>query len=224
MSENQIIKKIFKMEILSLIRNKGDFFNILVFFVLISTVWILAIPADLINLNKIGPSVIWVSLLFVIYLNLDKLFRADYYDGTLSQWLLNLNSLVIYAFSKIIIHWILSIAPLLVITPLLALMFHLSLKSLVIISGALFLGSWTLISLGAMVVTLTIKIESSSILVAIMLLPLYVPVLLLGIATTLTPVSINLLEAYFCLLAALAIISGLIAPFIAACGLKTALS
>ena len=52
----------------------------------------------------------------------------------------------------------------------------------------------------------------------------YLPVLLLGIATTLTPVSINLLEAYFCLLAALAIISGLIAPFIAACGLKIALS
>ena len=75
MSENQIIKKIFKMEILSLIRNKGDFFNILVFFVLISTVWILAIPADLINLNKIGPSVIWVSLLFVIYLNI--LFRIQ---------------------------------------------------------------------------------------------------------------------------------------------------
>lgn len=224
MVELQIVKKIFKSEYLLMLRNKGDFFNILVFFILISTIWALSIPGGIININKIGPSIIWVSLLLVIYLNMEKMFRLDYRDGTLSQWKLKLNSLTLYAFSKIVVHWSLSVIPLILITPCLALMFHLSINTLIILIMALLLGAWCLIALGAMAVTLTIKVESSSILVAILLLPLYVPILLLGIETTLTTTSSDLLGAYFCLLIALAIILGLISPVITACGLKIALS
>lgn len=218
-----VIQKIFRTECLAVFRNKANFFNNIIFFILVSTLWVLSVPVEVINVDKLGPSIIWVSLLLVIYLNLDKLFRADYLDGTLVQWNLSLGSLRIYVLSKLLVHWCISIVPLILVSPVLGLMFHFTLKSLVILMGSLVLAAWTLIALGSMVVTLTIRLDSSSLLVAIILLPLYVPILLLGTSATLASNSTELLSAYFSLLLALAILSGLISPFIAASGLKTAL-
>ena len=218
-----IVKKIVKSECIAVYRSKSSIVSGLVFFILIPTLWVLSIPKELVPIDKLAPSIIWVSLLLVIFFSLEKIFRHDYVDGSLIQWKLSLGSLKLYVLSKLISHWLINTIPLIIITPLLGLMFHLPVNTLFILTAAVLLASWIFIALGCMVITLTLRIESNSVLVAIMLFPLYVPVLLLGTATTLFASS-DLVSAYLALLLALAIISGLISPFIAASGLNVALS
>jgi heme exporter protein B len=155
------------------------------FFMLVVLLFPLATSPQEKLLQEIGPGVIWVSALLAILLSLPGLFQQDFDDGSLEQFLLTPHPLSLLIFIKLLSKWILFGIPLLLIAPLLALLYHLSLHEILILEFTLLLGTPSLFYLGAIAAALTVGLKNSGFLLAITLFPLYVPILIFSVIAVL---------------------------------------
>ena len=160
------------------IRDKGDIFNPLVFFVIVVTLFPLAIGSDSQTLTRIAPGVIWVAALLSALLSLERLFKHDYNDGSLEQMLLSPQPLFIIVCAKVFAHWLLTGIPIIVIAPLLAVLLHLEPGAYSALIATLFIGTPVLSLIGAIGVGLTVGIKKGGVLLSLLVLPLYIPVLI----------------------------------------------
>jgi len=160
------------------IRNKGDVLNPLVFFVIVITLFPLAIGSDPQVLTRIAPGVIWVAALLSALLSLERLFKNDHSDGSLEQMLLSPQPLFIMVLAKVIAHWLLTGIPIIVIAPLLAVLLHLEQDAYGALMLTLLLGTPVLSFIGAIGVALTVGIRKGGVLLSLLVLPLYIPVLI----------------------------------------------
>ena len=159
-------------------RSPQELVNPLIFFVLVVTLFPLAMtPSDTL-LQKIAPGVIWVSALLSVLLSLDRLFRQDYEDGSLDQLMLSPNPLVILVLAKVFAHWLLTGLPLVIISPLLAMFMHVPDAALPALLYSLLLGTPVLSLIGAIGVSLTVAVNRGGVLLSLIVLPLYIPVLI----------------------------------------------
>ncbi len=124
-------------------------------------------------------AVLWLAVLLAGQLSLDSLFRSDAEDGSLEQWLLAPVPLAWLVLVRVLLHWATAL-PLIVVSPLLAEMLHLPHDQLPMLLASLLLGTPLLSLIGGVVAALTVGIRRSGILVALLSLPLYVPVLVFG--------------------------------------------
>jgi heme exporter protein B len=152
----------------------------LLFFVLITMLFPLALGADQSALRRVGPGVVWVSAVLASLLALESLFRSDVEDGTMEQWVMSPQPLAWLLFVKTIGHWILTGLPLVLISPLMATGFAIENSALPTVIASLALGTGTLSMLGAIGAALTVSIRRGNVLVALIVLPLQVPVLVFG--------------------------------------------
>ena len=161
-------------------RSRAELFQALMFLVIVVSLFPLAVGPESALLKRIAPGVVWVAALLSVLLTLPRLFAADYADGTLEQLVLSPYPLPLIAAGKMLAHWLMSGLPLALISPLLGLQFGLDTGELWVLFVSLMLGTPVLSMIGAIGAALTLGVRGGSILMALLVLPLYVPVLIFG--------------------------------------------
>jgi heme exporter protein B len=161
-------------------RRRGDALQPALFALLVVVLFALALGGEARALASVAPAVLWLASLLAGLLALDSLFRGDADDGSLEQWMLAPVPLSWLVLVRTLTHWATTALPLLIATPLLAELLHLPRAQLPVLLASLALGTPLLSLLGAVVAALTVGMRRSGILVALLALPLYVPVLVFG--------------------------------------------
>jgi heme exporter protein B len=161
-------------------RSRHELANPLIFFVLVVTLFPLAVTPSEDLLRIMAPGVIWVSALLSVLLSLDRLFKQDYEDGSLDQLMLSPNPLVILVLAKVSAHWLLTGLPLVLIAPLLGVFMYIPDEALAALVFSLLLGTPVLSLVGAIGVSLTVAVNRGGVLLSLIILPLYIPVLIFG--------------------------------------------
>jgi heme exporter protein B len=161
-------------------RRRADVLATVFFFVIVVSLFPLSISPDPRLLMSIAPGVVWVAALLASMLSLGRVFSNDYVDGTLEQLLLTPQPLYLIVAGKVLAQWLVSELPLVLIAPLLGLQFGLSPNTLLVLTGSLLLGTPALSLIGSIGAALTLGLRGSGVLVALLVLPLYIPVLIFG--------------------------------------------
>lgn len=161
-------------------RRKAEVLSALFFFVVVAALFPLAIGPEAAMLRQIGPGVLWVGALLASVLSLPRLFENDWRDGSLEHLLLSSHPLGLLVSGKICAHWLVSGLPLVVLAPGLGLQFDLPPDVLGMLSLSLLLGTPVLSCIGAMGAALTLGVRGGGVLIALLVLPLFVPVLVFG--------------------------------------------
>jgi len=151
-----------------------------VFFILAATLFPFGVGPDPEILPRIGGGVIWVVALLAAMLSLERMFSADYEDGSLEQFVLSPLPMVMVALAKIIAHWLTTGVLLLVAAPVLAVFYNLPAAAFIPLIVSMLLGTPTLSLIGAIGAALTLGARRSGVLISLLVLPLYIPVLIFG--------------------------------------------
>jgi heme exporter protein B len=167
-------------DLLLALRRRSDVATALLFFVVVASLFPLGIGAEPNLLRAIAPGVIWVCALLSSLLSLRRLFEADYDDGTLEQMLLGAAPLGVVAAAKASAHWLVTGLPLVAIAPLIALQYDIAAGLYGVLALSLLLGTPVLSLLGAIGAALTLGLRGGGVLLSLLVLPLYVPVLIIG--------------------------------------------
>jgi heme exporter protein B len=205
-------------------RRRGDALQPLLFAVLVVVLFALALGAERQALEKLGPAVLWVAALLAGLLALDTLFRGDAEDGSLEQWLLAPVPLAWLVLVRTLVHWATTALPLVLATPLLGELLYLPHAQLPVLMASLLLGTPLLALLGAVVAALTVGMRRSGILVALLALPLYVPVLVFGAGSVTAAAQGLEFAGALLLLGAGLVLALVLAPLAAAAAIRISLS
>jgi len=210
-------------DLLLVMRRKSEVLTALFFFIVVTSLFPLGVGADAALLRKIAPGVIWVAALLSTLLGLQRMFASDYADGALEQLALAPQSMVLLVMGKIIAHWIVCGLPLVLLAPLIGIQFDLDASSLYVLMGTLLLGTPVLSLLGSIGAALTLGVRGSSVLMSLLILPLYIPVLIFG-AGAVYANSVGLdISGHFSLLGALLILALAFVPWVSSAAVKIAI-
>ena len=153
-----------------------------VFYLILVSMVPFAIGPDLVVLARIGPAILWIAGLLATLLGLDRLFQSDGDDGSLDLLLMSRPSGEAVVLVKCAAHWLLTGLPLVLVTPVFGLMLGMSPQALWQTTAALAAGTPALTLLGAVGAALTVGLRKGGLLLAVLILPLCVPVLIFGVA------------------------------------------
>jgi heme exporter protein B len=210
-------------DLLLALRRRSDVATALLFFVIVTSLFPLGIGAEPNLLRAIAPGVIWVSALLSSLLSLRRLFEADHDDGTLEQMLLGAAPLGVIAAAKAFAHWLVSGLPIAVIAPLIALQYDLAAQLFGILALSLLLGTPVLSLIGAIGAALTLGLRGGGVLLSLLVLPLYVPVLIIGAGAVEMAAAGLGGGGQLLLLAAMLVVAAAFAPWAIAAGLRISL-
>jgi len=202
------------------LRHRSELLNPLLFFLIVVTMFPLALGPDKLTLQAHAPAVIWVAAVLASSISLDMMFRSDFDDGSLEQLLLSPCPHTILVMAKILAHWLLTGAPLTVFAMLLSIFLYLPGAAVLPLLLTLLLGTPVLSLVGSVGVALTVGLRGGGMLLALLVLPLYMPVLIFAVAgvnNTLKGLSVYG-EIY--ILAAMLILAATLCPFATASSLK----
>ena len=175
-------------------------------------------------LGRIAPGVTWVAALLATLLSLDRLFQADFEDGSLDLLVLAPLPLEIVVLAKCLAQWLTTALPLVAAAPLMALLLHMDGAGFGVLLASLVIGTPALSMIGAIGAALTVGIRRGGVLLSLLVLPLYIPVLIFGvmaIEATLTGLSP---APHLMLLGALSLLATALAPWAAAAAIRLSLS
>ncbi len=201
-------------------RHRGAWLNPLTFIFMVILLFTLGIGPNATTLTANAAGIIWVVALLGIMLSLDALFRADYDDGSLEQLLLSPEPLYLPVMAKVLAHWVVTGLPIVVASPLFSLMLGISGKAIPALALGLLLGSGVLSFLGAIAASLTVSLRSGGLLIALLILPMYVPVIIFGSQFVQSAIEGWPLTATLSMLVALLIGSAVLAPLAIIGGLR----
>jgi len=202
-------------------RRRTDVLTTLFFFVIVVSLFPLGVGTEKQVLRILGPGVVWVAALLASMLALERLFAADYDDGTLEQMLMTPQPLAVLVLAKVFAHWLLTGLPLVAIAPLVGLQYHLPDSSLAAMMLSLLVGTPVLSLIGAIGAALTLGLRGGGILLSLLILPLYIPVLVYGAgAVTVSAINFADTQPYFSLLGAFLLLALILSPLAAAAALR----
>jgi heme exporter protein B len=204
-------------------RKREQLVQPLAFFAIVTTLFPLAITPERSQLREIAPGVVWVGALLAALLALDFLFRDDAQDGTLEQYALSGQSLTWLLFAKTATHWLLTGLPLAVMAPLAATTLGVDPPAFGGILIAIAIGTLALSLVGSVGAALTLGVKRSGVLLAILVLPLAVPILVFGARATQLAIRGESFTAALELLAAFAVLGLTLAPLAAAAAVRISL-
>ena len=207
-------------ELLLALRRRSDVGTALLFFVIVTSLFPLGIGAEPKLLRAIAPGVIWVAALLSSMLSLQRLFAADHADGTLEQMLLGAAPLGVVVAAKVFAHWLVSGLPLVLIAPLIALQYDLPTDLYGVLVLSLFFGTPVLSLLGAIGAALTLGLRGGGVLLSLLVLPLYVPVLIMGAGSVEMAAAGMSGQGQILLLAAMMIVAVAFAPWAIAAAVR----
>ncbi|QLB21206.1 heme exporter protein CcmB [Vespertiliibacter pulmonis] len=186
-----ILLTIIQRELKIAFRKPAEILNPLWFFLIIITMFPLLIGPNPTLLGKIATGVAWVAAVLSALLSFERLFRDDYLDGTLEQLLILPTGLSQVALAKVIAHWLLTGLPLILLSPITAVLLSLDIEVWWALVLTLLLGTPILSCLGAIGVALTVGLRKGGILLSLLILPLFLPVLIFA-ASVLEAATLNL--------------------------------
>ena len=215
-----LLMLVIRRDLLLAMRRRADVLTILVFFILVVSLFPLGVGPEMDMLRKMAPGVLWVAALLASMLSLGRLFSADYLDGTLEQMLLVPQSLSILVLGKMIAHWLVSGLPLVLMAPVLGLQFDMSVQGLMVLMAGLLMGTPILSMLGAIGAALTLGLRGGGVLLSLLVLPLCIPVLIFGTGAVEAVTSGLSVVSNLSLIAALLMLCLVFTPWVAAQALR----
>lgn len=219
----QAFTTVIRRDILLAFRRPSDVLTTLFFFVMVVSLFPLGVGPERDLLRTMAPGVLWVAALLAAMLSLGRLFAADHADGTLEQLLLSPEPLTVIVLAKALSHWLVAGLPLVVLAPLLALQFDLSIDAIKALAAGLLLGTPVLSLVGGIGAALTLGLRGGGVLVALLVLPLYIPVLIFGTGAVGAQAAGMDGTAHLQLLAAALTMALALAPWATAAALRVAL-
>lgn len=202
------------------IRQSADLALVLGFFVIAASLFPFGVGPSPETLSRIAPGVIWVLALLSVMLSLDRLFLQDYTDGSLEQMVLAPRSLVVTVLAKVLAHWLTTGLPLMAVAPVIGVLLNLPMDGYGVLLLSLLIGTPSLSLIGAVGAALTLGARRAGLLIALLVLPLYIPILIFGVTAVdavLTSVSP---QAHFLYLGAILMAAVPLAPLAAAAAVR----
>lgn len=215
-----MIGRIIMRELRVAFRSGAEVVNPLWFFLIVITLFPLGIGPEPQLLARIAPGIVWVAALLSSLLALERLFRDDFIDGSLEQLLLLPTPLPITVLGKVLAHWLVTGLPLLLLSPLVALLLSLDFITWRAMALSLLLGTPTLSFLGAIGVGLTVGLRRGGVLLSLLVLPLAVPVLIFASAAIDAAGMGLAINGQLAILGAMLVASATLAPFATAAALR----
>ena len=176
----QLVRLVIARDLRLALRHWDQVLQPLVFFVIVTTLFPLAISPSLDELRRIAPGILWVAAMLASLLALESLFRPDVEDGTMEQWALSGQPLAVMLLAKTLTHWMLSGLPIVVMAPFVGYALGVPDEAWPVVTGSLALGTGALSILGAIGAALTVGVRRGSVLLALLVLPLEMPILIFG--------------------------------------------
>jgi heme exporter protein B len=204
-------------------RRRADVLSTLFFFVIVTSLFPLGIGPETQLLRSIAPGVVWVAALLASMLSLGRVFQGDEQDGTLEQMLLTPQPLYLVVVGKVLAQWLVSEVPLVLIAPLLGVQFGLASDTLLILFVSLLIGTPILSLIGSIGAALTLGLRGGGVLIALLILPLYIPVLIFGAGAVDASINGVSSHANLYLLGALLVVSLVFAPWATSAALRISL-
>jgi len=201
-------------------KRPGDVLNPLFFFAMVCTLFPLAVGPSAEQLIFSGPGVLWVAALLATLLSLNSLFMSDHEDGSLDQMLVSPQPLPVLVLGKTLAHWLISGFPLVLISPLLAITYRMPTDVIGVLMLTLLLGTICLSLLGSIGAALTVGLHTGTALLSLLILPLAMPVLLLGANTVSLAAGNEVYATGIWALGAYAIAALSLAPYATAAALR----
>ncbi len=218
-----IFLAIIKRELQIAMRKQAEILNPLWFFLLVITLFPLVIGPDPKLLARIAPGIAWVAALLSALLSFERLFRDDFVDGSLEQLMLTAQPLALTALAKVIAHWLLTGLPLILLSPIAALLLSLEVEIWWALVLTLLIGTPVLSCLGAIGVALTVGLRKGGVLLSLLVVPLFIPVLIFS-ASVLESASLSLpYSGQLAILGAILAGSVTLSPFAIAAALRISL-
>ncbi len=212
-----------RRDLLLALRRQSEVLTALFFFVIVCSLFPLGIGPEPVLLRKIAPGVLWVAALLATLLGLPRLFAADHQDGTLEQAALSPSPLGLLVAGKILAHWMVSGLPLVLLAPVLGIQFDLAPDALGVLVISLLLGTPLLSLIGAIGAALTLGVRGGGVLLALLVLPLYVPALIFGAGAVEAHIAGMAYAGHLSLLGAMLAVAVFFAPWATTAALRIAL-
>lgn len=204
-------------------RRRSEVLTAPFFFVMVVSLFPLGVGPDPKVLHLLAPGILWVGALLATLLNLHRLFGPDFEDGTLEQDALSPTPLVALVGAKIVVHWLLTGLPLVLLAPVMGIQYDLDGGSLLVLMASLMLGTPVLSLIGAIGAALTLGVRGGGVLLSLLVLPLYIPALIFGAGAVDAYASGLGAQGHLSLLAALLVLALFFAPWAIASALRLAL-
>lgn len=208
-----LFKKQFFREFLLHCRQLRLTINACLFFLMIVVFFPLTMTPDTQLLRTVAPGLVWIAMLLAMFLSSERLFQSDYDDGVLEQWFVSGYPLSIMVMAKILVHWLINLAPMLILCPLLALLFAMNRYETLILMISLVLGTPSILFLCALAAAFGTGLQQKGILMALILFPLTIPVMIFGSGTLTTAMQGLPVQGYLAWLLAMSITAAALLPF-----------
>lgn len=187
--------------------------NSCLFFLMIMVFFPLTMPPDVSLLRTIAPGLFWIAMLLAMFLSAESLFQQDYEDGVIEQWLVSGYPISLLVTAKIIVHWLLNLLPMLIFCPFMAILFALTGQETLVLMLSLICGTPALLFLCALAAVFSTGLQQKGMLMALILLPLTIPVMIFGSGTLIAAMQGLPVLGYFALLLAISLIAASLLPY-----------
>ena len=211
---------IIRRDLMLVARQPAEMINPLVFFLLVVSLFPLGVSPEASLLSQVAAGVIWVAAMLSTLLSLEMLFKQDYDDGSVEQLLLAPYPSWSLVLAKVFVHWLVSGLPLILMSPLIAMMLFLPSEAVPALVLSLLLGTPTLSLLGAVGAALVTGVRGGGMLLTLLILPLNVPVIIFGASSIAAAAQGMPVDAYMALLGAMFVFALMITPWAAGSALK----
>lgn len=205
--------RVFKRELLIQIRQIRNLVNSCLFFLMLLFIFPLTLKPEVLLMRSVSPGLIWIAILLSMLLSSERLFQQDYEQGVIEQWLVSGQSLTLIISAKVVAHWFYNVIPLLILSPVIALLFSFNAWETLILVLSLICGTPALIFLCALAAAFGVGISQRGALMALILLPLTLPVLIFGSGTLTIAMQGLPVSGYLALLLAMSVISAGFLPY-----------
>jgi heme exporter protein B len=214
---------ILKRDLILAFRNKAEFINPLMFFIIVIILFPLAFGSDPELLKRLTSGIIWVTALLATTLSLETIFRSDFEDGSIEQLTLARYPLTLLVSAKIMAHWVLFGMPLIIVALITGFILSLSAQTMFALFITLLLSTPVLSLIGAITVALTIGLRGGMLL-SLLILPLYMPVLIFSMLAVENATVGQSIAAEIYFLAGILVLAITLAPIATAAALRIRLS
>jgi len=209
-----------KRDLILGLRKKSQIYQPLVFQLLVVTMFPLGLGSGAKTLAMIAPAVIWILALLASLLTLDQIFKNDYDDGSVESYVLTSFPLPLAVLAKVIAHWLLTGLPLVIFSPLIAVLLHLPSSSIAVLMFSLLIGTPIFSFMGSIGSALTMSLKHGGLLLTILVMPLLTPVLIFGASAVVESSLGNSASQPLLLLGGLLVMSFTLIPFASAAAIK----
>jgi heme exporter protein B len=199
-------------------------FNACLFFLMVAVFFPLTMPPQTVLLRTIAPGIVWIAMLLAMLLSAERLFQQDYDEGVIEQWLVSIYPISLLVSAKCFVHWFLIMLPILLFCPFLAILFGLNGYETLVLMLSLLCGSPALLFLCGLGAAFSTSLQQKGMLMALILLPLTVPVVIFGAGMTMVAMKGLPINGYMALLMAISLIAISFLPFAIAGVIRLSLS